>query len=76
MGGFVVDVNECSFHVGEYLDSVLKLLANIVCFPQRCGCGHDDVDLDEIVWAALGNKNLLGNHLLNYRWGSSSHATG
>ena len=71
----MIDMNECSFHVGKDFNRVLKLLANIMCFPQLCGRGHDNVDLDEVVWAALGNKNLLGNHLLNDRWDSSSHGT-
>jgi hypothetical protein len=55
MGRFVIDVNECSFHVGEDFDRILKLLTDVVRFPQRCVRGHDNVDLDEVVWAALGD---------------------
>lgn len=53
MGRFVVNVNERSFHIGKDLDRILELLADIVRFPQRCACIHDDVDLNEVVWAAL-----------------------
>jgi len=50
---FVIDMDERSLDTGKYLNRVLKFLANIVCFPQRCACIHDDVDLNEVVWAAL-----------------------
>lgn len=53
MGCFVIDVDERSFHVGKYFNRILKLLANVMRLPQRCACTHDDVDLDEVVWAAL-----------------------
>lgn len=53
VGRFVIHVNECSFHVRKDLNRILKLLANIVRFPQRCARVHDDVDLNEVVWAAL-----------------------
>lgn len=53
MGRFMIDVDECALHVGKDFNRILELLANIVCFPQRSTCVHDDVDLDEIVRAAL-----------------------
>ena len=53
VGGFVIYVNECSPHVREDLNRILKLLANIMRFPQRCARVHDDVDLNEVIWAAL-----------------------
>ena len=49
MSRLMIDMYEGSLDIGEYLDSVLKLLTNIVCFPQgRVGI-HNDVDLDKIV---------------------------
>lgn len=53
VGRFVIDVNECSLHIRKDLDRVLQLLTDIVCFPQRCASVHDDVDLNEIIRAAL-----------------------
>jgi len=61
MGRFVINMDERSLDTGKYLDRILKLLANIVCFPQRCACSHDDVDLNEVVWAALMCGNLVRN---------------
>ena len=58
MSGFVINVDECSLHIGKDLDGILKLLANIVRFPQRCACIHDDVDLNEVVRAALAHRIL------------------
>ena len=53
VGRFMINVNECSLHIREDLNRVLKLLTDIMCFPQRCACVHDDVDLNEIIWATL-----------------------
>lgn len=58
MGCFVVNVNERSFYIGKDLNRILEFLAEVMCFPQRCVGIHDDVNLDEVVWAALGNENL------------------
>jgi len=58
MGRFVVNVDECPLHVGEDLNRILELLADVMCFPQRCACIHDDVDLNKVVWAALACKIL------------------
>ena len=49
MGSLVIDMHKRALHVGEYLDLVLQLLADVMRFPQRCVCIHDDVDLDKIV---------------------------
>ena len=49
----MIDVDEGSFYVWKDFDRILKFLAEIMCFPQWCARVHDDVDLDEIVWAAL-----------------------
>lgn len=53
MGRLMIDVDERSLHVGKDFNRILKFLANIMRFPQRCACIHDDVDLDEVVWTAL-----------------------
>jgi len=58
MGRFVINVDECSLHVGKDLNRILELLANVMRFPQRCACIHDDVDLNKVVWSALANKVL------------------
>lgn len=55
----MINVDESSFHVGKDFNSVLKLLTDVMCFPQRCACVHDNIDLYEVVWAALENKILL-----------------
>jgi len=57
----MINVDECSFHVGKDLNSVLKLLADIVRFPQWRACVHGNIYLYEVVWAALENKRLLEN---------------
>ena len=49
MGSLVVDMHERALHVGEYLNLVLQLLADVMRFPQRRACIHDDVDLDKVV---------------------------
>ena len=53
VGRFVIHVNECSLHIRKDLNRILKLLANVMRFPQRCARVHDYVDLDEVVWTAL-----------------------
>jgi hypothetical protein len=53
VGRFVINVDERPLHIGKDLNRILELLANVMCFPQRCARIHDDIDLDEIVWAAL-----------------------
>ena len=53
MGRFVIHVDECSLYVGKDLNRILELLADVMRFPQRCACVHDNVDLDEVVWTAL-----------------------
>ena len=58
MGRFVINVDECSFHVGKDLNRILELLANVMCFPQWCAGIHYDVDLDEVVWTALAYRIL------------------
>ena len=54
----MINVHECSFHIGKNLNRILKLLTNIVCFPQGCARIHYDVDLNEVVWAALAQGIL------------------
>ena len=50
---FVVNVHEGSFDIRECFDLVLKLLRDVVSFPEGRLGGHDHVDLDEVVWSAL-----------------------
>jgi len=57
VGCFVIDVDECSLYIGEDLNRILELLANVMRFPQRCACIHDDVDLNEVIWAAVVRAN-------------------
>jgi hypothetical protein len=45
----MIDMYEGSLDIGEYLDSVLKLLTNIMRFPQGRVGTHNHVDLDKIV---------------------------
>lgn len=49
MSSLVIDVHKRSFDVGQYLDFVLELLADIMRFPQRRASIHDYVDLDKVV---------------------------
>jgi len=53
VGRFVVNVDECPLYVWKDLDGILQLLTNVMCFPQRCACVHDDVDLNKVVWTAV-----------------------
>ena len=48
MGSFVINVDESPVHVGQHLDFVLQLLADIVSFPEGCICVHHNVDLDVV----------------------------
>lgn len=45
----VVDVDECAADVGQNLELVLELLAQIVRLPKRRVRVHDDVNLDVVV---------------------------
>lgn len=58
MSRFVVNVDECSLHVRQDFNRVLKLLADIVCFPQGRASLHDDINLDEVVWSTLAYRIL------------------
>ena len=49
----VVHMHERPLHVGQNLDLVLQLLADVVRLPQGRVCVHDHVDFNEVVWAAL-----------------------
>ena len=53
MGCFVVDVHKRTVHVGQLLDLVLELLAEIMCLPERRLGIHHDVNFDEVIWPAL-----------------------
>ena len=53
MGCLIIHMDEGPLDVRENLDFILELLANIMCFPQRCICVHYDVNLDEVVWSTL-----------------------
>ena len=49
MRRLMVDVHERAADVGQDLDLVLQLLADVVRLPERCVGVHDDVDLDVVV---------------------------
>jgi hypothetical protein len=57
VGRFVIHVNECTLNVWKNFNRVLELLADIMRFPQRGVCVHNNVDLNKVVWAALGSKD-------------------
>ena len=44
----MIDVDECSLHIGENFDLILELLADIVGLPQRRSSLHDNIDFYEI----------------------------
>ena len=45
----MIDVDECSLHIGENFDLILELLADIVRLPQRRISVHDDINFYEII---------------------------
>jgi hypothetical protein len=49
MGCLMVNVYKGPLNIRKDLDLILKLLANIVCFPQRGGSVHHDVHLHDII---------------------------
>ena len=53
----MVDMDECTLDIGQNLNLVLKLLADIVCFPQGCRSVHDNVHFDEVVRTTLGKSS-------------------
>lgn len=69
MGRFMVNVDECSLHVGKDFDCILKLLADIMCLPQRGARIHNDVDLNEVVRAALKLRKSMRKRLFDFKWG-------
>jgi len=71
MGRFVINMDECSLHVGKDLNRVLELLANIMCFPQRRARIHDDVDLNKVVWATLTHGDPVRKCPPNSEWGAA-----
>ena len=54
----MVDVDERAADVGEHLELVLQLLAQVVRFPERRVGVHDDIDLDKVV--LLGERFHTG----------------
>lgn len=48
MRSFMVDVYKCTFDVREHLDLILKLLTDIMSFPQRHISVHDHVNFYKI----------------------------
>jgi hypothetical protein len=64
----VVDVHERALDVREDLDLVLQLLADVVRLPQRRRAVHDDVDLDEVVRAALRASARCGSEGAARTW--------
>lgn len=53
MRKLIVNVHKASFDIRQDLNLILQLLANIVCLGEGGIFVHHDVDLHEIVWAAL-----------------------
>jgi hypothetical protein len=49
----VIDVDKGAVDVGQALDLVLELLADVVRLPERRLGVHGDVHLDKVVWPAL-----------------------
>ena len=49
MGRFMINMHKGTFDIRKDLNFILKLLTNIVGFPQWGGCVHDNVHLDDIV---------------------------
>lgn len=59
MCGLMIHMNECAINTRQHLDLILQHLRDIVRFPQRSLARHHDVNLDEVIRAALQSSAKL-----------------